>query len=179
MAVGVPLFLMTMLGWIIGWCWSAYLQAQAQPSPIKLFPYPQMVRFLGWIWSWQLWGLPVGRYVVQNAPTPLPRSGWDAFWMILFFISALFVDRAHRLRHSLAQARDEAQRQMWVDERLGRRPGASAGVSLHVGDVSLQMGMVPDSWYARPLGIILIAVIGGLLYTLIGQYIMRALGWAH
>jgi hypothetical protein len=184
--IGWPLLVLTVLGWVIGGYVSVYSRALPQPKLAPLPPYSQAYHILTWIWSWQPWGLPIGASLVRNAPrfpTPFPRTSWEAFWLILFVTASLLKDAATRLSYGLKKAqkaRDEAQQHIWVNENLGRHPaGVGTDVSVHVGEVSLQMGMVPDIWSTRWYVILTITVGGGLLYTLVGQYIMRTVGWAH
>jgi hypothetical protein len=186
LAIGVPLFAVTLLEIAIGWL-LLIDQSESAPQSLKLFS-PPALNILKWIRTWQLGCWQVGPSLAQSAPVFRPAHGLDpanlyvAFWAVLFFAAGLLLHRGRRLHSSLAETRRDTQRRVWANQTSRQPMTTTASASAEIDPFPL---LVPsliiqqDKWYARPLGIIVLAIIGGILYILIVQYVMKLVGWGR
>ena len=76
----------------------------------------------------------------------------------------------------LAEALRAARQELWRRELLGERQVQQA-IHLHISAISAQPAP-PSPWWTRPLGLIVIAVVGGALSTVAGQWLNLVLGLA-
>lgn len=148
--------------------------------------------YLNWIppFNWIGWAIVRSTWgVATNWPgswmwTVVPPLGlpywllgpWGIAVILTFAFAAVLSRAAHVLRQELAEALRAARQELWRRELLGERQVQQA-IHLHISAISAQPAP-PSPWWTRPLGLIVIAVVGGALSTVADQWLNLVFGLA-
>ena len=96
----------------------------------------------------------------------------------LLLVGIGFLQASRNLRTKLGRVDDDVQHSQWVDERGGRR---AAPVVVNEGTIVNTQIQVSsqERWWSRPIGILGLSILAGVIYTLIVQWLNHRYNLPH
>jgi len=159
--------------------------------------YPLTQNYLNWLYpfSWFGWVIqwiavwiqviPGGSFVWRLVAVIDPPSWWFLRTGVLLWIFFLYIARrigcaGDILNVGLQKAIHAAQLAAWQAELSGQpfQPVTNNDIGVQV-NIYQQLPAPPSSFWTKPLGLLFIAIVGGVITTIVGQWLNLQLGLAH
>ena len=181
---GFLLCLMGMVG-ITNWCLKFIYEGLRPTSFILLAKLNALIAHgIAWIYNTVpgeslLWAIvPTFYSQMPFNAVNMPILQYVGTSLGLTLVGAGFLQASRNLRKKLAGADDDVQHRQWVDERGGRRP---AQVMVNEGMVVNNQINVSsqERWWSRPIGILGLSVLAGVIYTMIVQWLNHHYNLPH
>lgn len=158
--------------------------------------YPLTQNYLGWYYPLSLLGWAIQWFVrwIYNFPGvsfvwPFATIIDPPWWflrtgvllsMFFLYIAALIGRAAFNLNADLQEAIRAAQLAHWQAELSAQplRPVTNNEIGVQV-NIYQQLPAPPSPWWTTPLGLLIIAIVGGVVTTILGQWLNIQLGLVH